>query len=501
MLRRITPVLLIFLAAALSSTAADRSAVILFGPAGAENARSGAHLLSSILSKFVAGGTAEIRGTGVVEGQVITSAMPGKQIDELTSKTARDSRETSPALFVTALDAAAQAAARMSGTRFLIAVVQNPPLSGEAETALQQVRDFCRANGVRVVLVDVSDPSAKSTSAALKSLIAETEGSIAGNARTLLAALNAAPARTLAPARPAEPPPPESRDIKVLTRFIRVSPRGTQSYGVERHTTAFAGNLTTTEGGSNVELGTGPVRGMFLVESPLSGLQFDKDDNSQTYTAKARVTQVARNKDGRAVWTARKEVTIHGPLAKLEARRAGNLYYLRDVLLPGGRYTLEATVEDLLANKTGSVREPLRTGDGLPGFYVSDAVCVRPFSGSVDRFEADQVFSYDGNAISPLLNPVFQPGEPFNLQIYFVMYPDLYGPQPKLSLEILQNGKVLGRTPIPFTDSLRDNSREGQGSIQGEQKRQFPYIASLKNAKLTPGDFEAVFRSGKIAPG
>ena len=403
MLRRITTVLLILLTAALSSAAADRSAVILFGPAGAENSRAGARVVSSALSRFISNNTAEIRGTGVVEGQLVTSGMPGKQVDELIAKTARESREANPALFVTALDAAAQAVARMSGARFLVAVVQNPPLSGEAETALQQVRDFCRANGVRVLLVDVSDPSAKSTSAALKSLIAETDGSIVATPRALQAALEAAPVRTLAPARTAEAPAPESKDIKVLTRFIRVSPRGTQSYGVERHTTAFAGNLTTSEGGSNVELGTGPVRGMFLVESPLSGLQFDKDDNSQTYTAKARVTQIARNKDGRAVWTARKEVTIHGPLTKLEARRAGNLYYLRDVLLPGGRYTLEATVEDLLAHKTGTIREPLRTGDGLPGFYVSDAVCVRPFSGSVDRFEADQVFSYDGNAMTYIL--------------------------------------------------------------------------------------------------
>jgi hypothetical protein len=203
------------------------------------------------------------------------------------------------------------------------------------------------------------------------------------------------------------------------------------------------------------------------------------------------VTQVARNGEGKAVWTAKKEVVIRGPLAKLEERRAGNLYYLRDVVLPGRRYTLEATVEDLLAGKSGTVKEPLRTGDGMPGFYVSDALFVRPFRGAVDRFEADQVFSYDGDALSPILEPEFRAGEPLNLQIYFVVYPDLYGAQPVMSLEILQNGRSVGRTKLPFTDAIRDTSREGRGGLQGEQKQQFPYLATMRGAKLTAGEFEA----------
>jgi hypothetical protein len=122
---------------------------------------------------------------------------------------------------------------------------------------------------------------------------------------------------------------------------------------------------------------------------------------------------------------------------------------------------------------------------------VSDALFVRPFRGAVDRFEADQVFSYDGDALSPILQPEFRAGEPLNLQIYFVVYPDLYGAQPVMNLEILQNGRSVGRTTLPFTDAIRDTSREGRGGLQGEQKRQFPYLATMRGAKLTPGEFEA----------
>jgi len=34
---------------------------------------------------------------------------------------------------------------------------------------------------------------------------------------------------------------------------------------------------------------------------------------------------------------------------------------------------------------------------------ASDALFVRPFKGSADKFEADQVFSYEGRALAPVL--------------------------------------------------------------------------------------------------
>ena len=48
-----------------------------------------------------------------------------------------------------------------------------------------------------------------------------------------------------------------------------------------------------------------------------------------------------------------------------------------------------------------------------------------------------------GNALSPVLDPVYRADEPFDLQVLFVLYPDLYGAKPELSLEILRNGRVI----------------------------------------------------------
>jgi hypothetical protein len=374
--------------------------------------------------------------------------------------------------------------------------------------------DFCKSNSIRVVVLDPSEVTAKKAGGSLKALGENTGGALIRDPKALDSTVLISSAGSKTAETPyAEPVdaaptigahlPSLPDDLPVYARFVRISPRGSQSFGVQRSVGAGQGGITSVDGGPNMEATTGPMRGLFLVETPVNALHFDVDDNAGTYTARARVTQIARNAAGKVVWRASKPVTLHGPLAKLALRRAGNIYYMREVVLPAGQYTLEATVEDLIAGKTGGVREPLRTGMGTPSFTVSDAMVVRPFDGAGDKFEADQVLNYDGNAISPLLAPVFRANEPFNLQIYLVLYPDIQGAQPQMSLEILRNGKVVGRSALPFTDKLRNTATESSGmsSMVGEQKHEFPYLATLRGVQFSPGDYEArvTVRQGRAA--
>ncbi len=482
----------------LPAFAEGRSAIFLFGPTGAEHARIAARAAASTARQWMkeSGSMAELRRTGSLDSAPLDGKSPGKTFEQTFLSAAREARDSDTPAFLSALDGAAQALAHQSGLRLLVTIVENPPLSTEGETTLNQIVEFCRSNSIRVVVLDPAEVRSKNASKAFLSLGESTGGTLIRDPKALDAAVLTASAESKTPETPTAPPstaalPSLSTDIPVYTRFVRISARGTQQFGTERSFSGARGGIVETDGGSNFETFTGPTRGFLLVESPLSALHFDVDGNAGTYAARARVTQMARNAAGKIVWQASKEVALRGPQRKLDARRGGNLYYLREVQLPAGQYTLEARVEDLIAGKSGGVREPLRTARGLPGFDVSDALMVRPFTGAADKFEADQVLSYDGKAIAPLLDPVFHANEPFDLQIYALIYPEHLGAQPELSLEILRNGRVVGRSPLPFTDRIRNDTTEGHTSAVGEQKHEFPYMATLRGARLGAGEFEA----------
>lgn len=506
------------LAAPLCSLAADgpaRSAIFLVGPIGAESAREAARGVASAVQHWLAEprSAAEMRRAGSLDSLPFEPKSPFKSTEAALFGAAQAARDTDPEVFLNALDRAAQALGGRVGLRILVAIVEQPPLSTAGETQLNQIVDYCKANGIRVVVLDPGEVRAKGATGSLETLAQATGGVLIREAKKLEAAVLVASAgsktgasayETAAPASVASPAnlPAMPTDLPVYTRFMRISPQGSQSFGVEQSVSAGRGGISSVDGGPIIESTTGPMRGLLLVESPISALQFDVDDNAGTYAAQARVTQIARNAAGKVVWRATKTMSMRGPLRKMDARKKGNLYYMREVVLPAGQYTLEATVEDLLAKKSGGVRTPLRTSMGTPGFTVSDALVVRPFDGATDKFEADQVLQYDGNAISPLLDPVYRAGEPFTLQIYVVVYPDLYGSQPQMSLELLRQGHVVGRSSLPFLDKIRNEAGEGGSmGMASEQKHEFPYLATLRGVRLSAGDYEArvTVRQGKLA--
>jgi hypothetical protein len=177
------------------------------------------------------------------------------------------------------------------------------------------------------------------------------------------------------------------------------------------------------------------------------------------------------------------------------------MFFMRGVTVPGhGPFTLEAKVEDLVAGTSGMVQTPLRTSQNAPGLAATDAMVVRPFKGSADKFEADQVLSYEGEALSPVLDPVFRAEEPMDLQVYLRLYPDIHGSPLDLSMEILHEGRVVARLPLQFKGGLASDAREGASSkiggraetMAGGQAKEFPYLVNMKGAKFSPGDYQGV---------
>lgn len=523
-------VVLAGIAGVTTARAEEYSLTFVFGPGFAATARQGARAAAQASRHWFAttSTTIELRRAGSPDARPIDAKMAPKDMDQAFTDAAIAARAVDPAAFLNSLDAAVQAASLRPGIRILVPVLNSPPLSSDMESTIKHLVALCQANAVHVVVLDIVEPGAKSVPSQLELLPNNTGGAWvtqAGNLETsLLTVTHAAKAEAVAPASkppapaaaavapPAAgaPAPPATEaaqgEIPVRARFIRTSTTaGAVTSGIESVVNGSGpGGVGTgmqmNERSSEANDSTGPMRGLMLVEAPLSALKFQLDDSAGTYLARARIVAIVRNSKGTPVWSGQKEVEIHGPLRDLSLRQKGNLEFMRDLTVPGhDNFTIDAKVEDLLAGISGRIQTPLRAGQGAPGLMASDALFVRPFKRSTDKFEADQVFSYEGEALSPLLDPVFQAGEEFKLQLYFILYPDIRGAQPQLSLDLVREGHAVVRMQMQFNSKLIDPTREGYGPMIGEQSHSFPYLADINGSKLAPGDYDAIItiRQGK----
>ncbi len=473
---------LLFLLLALAAAAApvNHPLTLLFGPTAEPAGQPAAKAVAGAVVEWlqIPGSTVELLRTNVSDSQELVKFQRPGDIESALLDAARAGRESDMFRFVNALDRAAYAAARRPGERVLLVVVDSPSPAlaatmkggpGELDSRLAQAAEFCKSKSIKVVVFDPSDASKDSTPA-LKALASATGGALVREAATVNAAISKAGAVEQARAE-AEMPKPAAGPpgLAVRTKFFRTYP-----------------------GRARGDSRLGAMTGLLLVEAPMDGLQFETDRSD--YLARARIAQVVRNKDGKVVWEAKKEVTIKGSPRKLEARKSGYLCYMRELKMPAAHYAVEATVEDLVSGKSAQATEALQATDSIPGLTLSEAMFVRKYDNSVDKIEGDQVLSYDGTAIVPLLDPVFQAGRPSDLQIYFVIYPDYRGAPPKITIEFRRHGQSIGRSELPFGDRIRNTAGEGQVMDKGsmtEQKHEFPYMADIRGLNFDPGPHEA----------
>jgi len=508
----------------------DYSLTFVFGPGFAGTARQGARAAAAASRRWfgTTKATIELRRSGSLDGRLIEPKMTQKEMEEAFLEAAIAARATDPVTFLRSLDAAVQATALRPGVKIVIAALNSPPLSSDMERTVEHLVGLCQADSVRVMVLDIVEPGAKAVPSPLELLSKNTGGAWVRQAGDLEASLMAVAQTALAeapktnvPAAPAKPADTSmtlaqaaaQSHIPVRARFIRTSSTASAgTSGIESVVGSGPSGVGTgvqmNERAYEANDASGPMRGIILVESPLSALKFQTDDNAGTYLARARVIAIVRNSKGAPVWSAQKELEIRGPLRDISLRQKGNLVFERELSVPGrDRFTIDAKVEDLLAGTSGHIETPLRAGQGAPGLMASDLLFVRPFKRSTDKFEADEVLAYEGEALSPMLDPVFQAGEEFKLQLYLILYPDIHGSQPDMSLEIAREGHVVIRMPMQFKTKLLEPALEGKANtmgisaapMMGGLARAFPYLADVNGSKLSAGDYDAIvtIRQGK----
>ncbi|MGO9241653.1 MAG: hypothetical protein ACLQBJ_12660, partial [Bryobacteraceae bacterium] len=129
-----------------AARAEARSIVFVFGPAGTETGRVAARAAAATARQWLKndGASAEIRRAGSAAALALSAQAPPKQFEQSFLDAAHQARESDAAGFLSALDLASQVLSRRPGMRLIVALVEGPPVSGEAEVTVRQIIDFCQ---------------------------------------------------------------------------------------------------------------------------------------------------------------------------------------------------------------------------------------------------------------------------------------------------------------------------------------------------------------------
>ena len=203
------------------------------------------------------------------------------------------------------------------------------------------------------------------------------------------------------------------------------------------------------------------VQYSMVFQVPLQNLAYREDKQTAKLRTHISLLALVKDAEGQVAAKVSRDLANDIPAGKFEAFTRGDLTFAQPMLLAPGRYTLETAVVDR-ENGAASVKRIALVVSNRHGIRLSELVPVRridPYDVAVDggRNPADPLH-FAGGKITPALNGVFPVGA--EIPLYMVIYPQANGGPPRLSVEILQDGKRISnaspicRLPIPAVRSL-----------------------------------------------
>jgi VWFA-related protein len=221
-----------------------------------------------------------------------------------------------------------------------------------------------------------------------------------------------------------------------------------------------------------------PGLAAILVDVPLSAFTFRVNDEKKMYETDFSIITLVKDSAGQRIGKVSKQYRLSGPLDKLDETKQSRVLFYRETDLEFGMYTLETIAYDAPTGhasvRTGTIEV---SGSDEAKLRLSDVVILKRAESARSTDEEQTNPFHVGNVIvSPNL------GEPLQrslkqMTFFFTVYPRLAAStQPKLTIELLQQGHTLARLPgeLPAADAL--------GRIQ--------YLAGLPLEKIPAGEYE-----------
>jgi hypothetical protein len=214
-----------------------------------------------------------------------------------------------------------------------------------------------------------------------------------------------------------------------------------------------------------------------IVEVPLAGVDFDVDKKKKVFRQRVTTLAVVKDAEGRVVERFSDEYPISGPLDQLEAARQSNAVLRRVVPLASGRYTLETASQVKGTGKTSIERAAFEVPAAGGGPQLSSLCLLRRADPlPADAPPSDDPFRYEATRLVPhLAGPVSQAATP-NLSFFARVYPAAGDAAPRLTLDFVREGKVVGRAqpPLPAPDA----------------SGRLAYVGGVPSGSFPPGAYE-----------
>jgi VWFA-related protein len=223
-----------------------------------------------------------------------------------------------------------------------------------------------------------------------------------------------------------------------------------------------------------------------VVDFSTGSIAFQPSADGKSYTSDVTVLVRFVDADGQVARTVSQHYAITGPIDQMEGARRGEVVFYREPELAPGVYAMEAVVHDAFSGKSTVRFSTVEVPKPVEGaLRVSTVVVVK---------RAEKVPEQERRPGNPLAvnDTVLYPnlGEPVSrgakeVPFYFAVYSRPTGPAPELSIELLRNGKLVGRVPMAPGEPDASGRRQQLGRLPLEQ--------------LEPGtyDLRAVVRQGR----
>jgi VWFA-related protein len=214
-----------------------------------------------------------------------------------------------------------------------------------------------------------------------------------------------------------------------------------------------------------------------VVEVPLASVDFAVDKKKKTFAQRLTTLAVVKDAEGRVVERFSDEYPLSGPLDQLEDAKQSNAVLRRTVFLASGRYTLETASQVKGTGRTSVERAAFEVPAAGVGPQISSLCLLRRAEPLLaEAPPSDDPFRYEGTRLVPhLAGPVSQAATP-NLSFFARVYPAAGGEPPRLTLDFVRDGKVVGRAqpPLPAPDA--------SGRIA--------YVGGVPSGGFPPGAYE-----------